>query len=254
MKKTAIAPTRSAAMDPGEVHEKHERTRKRPFFFVSFRDFRRHPATGAALVAFAFLPAALGVPEAPSPLEAKLRESVKALTLQVRAAENEKATLSAEKDEAAAKAAALGEESEKLKKEAADEKAKDALARAEVETRVAAALAELMAKEKSLAEWKKAHAEVTAQAKKLAEIGNAREAERAKLAARVIVLDRQVADQKTKNAGMHKLGTEILSRYEKFGLGDVITRKEPFIGTTRVKFDTLIQDFSDGLADQKIKP
>ncbi len=203
------------------------------------------------------LPAAFGAPgaaEGPSPAEVKLRESVKALTLQVRAVENEKAALSAEKDEAVAKAAALGEEIEKLKKEATDAKASGEIAKAEDETKRAAVVAELMAKEKSLAEWKKAHAEVTAQAKKFVEIGNAKEAERAKLAARVIVLDRQVADQKVKNAAMHKLGTEILSRYEKFGLGDVITRKEPFIGTTRVKFDTLIQDFSDGLADQKIKP
>jgi hypothetical protein len=203
------------------------------------------------------LPAAFGAPgaaEGPSPTELKLRESVKALTLQMRAAEGEKAALSAEKDEAVAKAAALGEEIEKLKKEAADAKAAGDLAKAEDETKRSALVAELMAKEKSLAQWKKAHAEVTAQAKKFAEIGNAKEAERAKLAARVIVLDRQVADQKVKNAAMHKLGTEILSRYEKFGLGDVITRKEPFIGTTRVKFDTLIQDFSDGLADQKIKP
>ena len=59
---------------------------------------------------------------------------------------------------------------------------------------------------------------------------------------------------RAKNAAMYKIGTEILSRYEKFGLGDVITRKEPFIGTTRVKFENLMQDFSDGLTDQKIKP
>ncbi|MEI9896438.1 MAG: hypothetical protein WDN28_21895 [Chthoniobacter sp.] len=114
--------------------------------------------------------------------------------------------------------------------------------------------AALALSEKNLAQWKKAHADVTAQFKKAVEIGNAKESERAKLAARVIVLDRQVADQQARNAAMYKLGTEILSRYEKFGLGDVITRKEPFIGTTRVKFENLIQDYSDGLADQKIKP
>lgn len=225
---------------------------------MRFRAFRGLPQKAlVALVVLAFLPAAFGAPgaaEGPSPAEVKLRESVKALTLQVRAVENEKAALSAEKDEAVAKAAALGEEIEKLKKEAADAKASGELAKAEDETKRAALVAELMAKEKSLAEWKKAHAEVTAQAKKFVEVGNAKETERAKLAARVIVLDRQVADQKAKNAAMYKLGTEILTRYEKFGLGDVITRKEPFIGTTRVKFDTLIQDFSDGLADQKIKP
>ena len=210
--------------------------------------------TRSFLFLFLFLPAALRAADAPSPAEAKLRESLRALTLQLRAAENEKAALQATQADAEAKAAALTEEMEKLKKQAATEKTAGDLARAEIETRVAEKVAEVARLEKSLAEWKKAHGEVTAQGRKAVEIGNAREAERAKLAARVIVLDRQVAEQKVKNAAMYKLGTEILSRYEKFGLGDVITRKEPFIGTTRVKFDTLIQDFSDGLADQKIKP
>ncbi len=197
---------------------------------------------------------AFGAPEGPSPAETKLRDTVRALTLQLRAAENEKATLQATQADAEAKVAALTEEMEKFKKQAdADKNAAD-LARAAIETRLAEKDAEWAASQKSLAEWKKAHGEVTGQFKKAVEIGNARESERAKLAARVIVLDRQVADQKAKNAAMYKLGTEILGRYEKFGLGDVITRKEPFIGTTRVKFDTLIQDFSDGLADQKIKP
>ena len=35
----------------------------------------------------------------------------------------------------------------------------------------------------------------------------------------VIVLDRQVADQRSRNAALYKTGTEVLSRYEKFGLG-----------------------------------
>ena len=79
-------------------------------------------------------------------------------------------------------------------------------------------------------------------------------AERAKLAADVIVLNRTTADQKTKNAEMFKLGREILLRYEKFGLGDVIGAKEPFVGTARVKLETYVQDFQDKLTDQKIKP
>ena len=43
--------------------------------------------------------------DAPTPAEAKLRESIRALTLQVRAADNEKATLQATQAEAEAKAA-----------------------------------------------------------------------------------------------------------------------------------------------------
>jgi hypothetical protein len=192
--------------------------------------------------------------DAPSPAEAKLRESVRALTLQVRAAENEKAGIMAAQAEAEAKAAALTEEIEKLKKQNIADRNSAEIERSTAQAKFVEKEAELAASQKSLVEWKKAHADVTAQFKKAVEIGNAKESERAKLAARVIVLDRQVADQRAKNAAMYKLGTEILGRYEKFGLGDVITRKEPFIGTTRVKFENLIQDFSDGLTDQKIKP
>ncbi len=206
------------------------------------------------LLAVLLLPVALHAADAPSPAEQKLRESVRALTLQLRATENEKAVLQATQAEAEAKAAALGEEIEKLKKQGiADKNAAD-LAMADQQTRLAEKDAALAQSQKTLGEWKKAHADVTAQFRKAIEIGNAKEAERAKLAARVIVLDRQVADQQAKNAAMYKLGTEILTRYEKFGLGDALTRREPFIGTTRVKFENLIQDFSDGLADQKIKP
>jgi chromosome segregation ATPase len=197
---------------------------------------------------------ALHAADTPNPAEAKLRESVRALTLQLRTAENEKATLQAAQSDLEARAAAATDEAEKLKKQiVADKNAAD-LAAADANARIAEKDAIILQRDKDLAQWKKAHTEVTAQFKKAVEIANAKETERAKLAARVIVLDRQVADQQVKNAAMYKLGTEILSRYEKFGLGDVITRKEPFIGTTKVKFENLIQDYSDALADQKIKP
>ena len=62
-----------------------------------------------------------------------------------------------------------------------------------------------------------------------------------------------MADQQTKNDAMFKLGNEILKRYERFGLGDALTRREPFVGTTRVKFQNLIQDYTDKVADQRIK-
>ena len=73
------------------------------------------------------------------------------------------------------------------------------------------------------------------------------------LAADAIVLTRTVADQKTKNAEMYKLGRDILLRYEKFGLGEALGAREPFVGTTRVKLESFVQDFQDKLTDQKIK-
>jgi hypothetical protein len=45
-----------------------------------------------------------------------------------------------------------------------------------------------------------------------------------------------------------------LDRYEKFGLGDALTAREPFVGLTKVKFQNLVQDYQDKLSDQKVKP
>ena len=69
-----------------------------------------------------------------------------------------------------------------------------------------------------------------------------------------IVLERKVADQQVKNAEMFKISNEILTRYEKFGLGTAIAAREPFVGLTRIKLKNQIQDLGDKLADQKIKP
>jgi hypothetical protein len=44
----------------------------------------------------------------------------------------------------------------------------------------------------------------------------------------------------------------ILDRYEKFGLGDAILAREPFTAVQRVKFQNLIQDFSEELSDARI--
>jgi len=70
----------------------------------------------------------------------------------------------------------------------------------------------------------------------------------------LIVKLRKTADQQRRNEAMYKLGREVLDRYERFGLGDALTAREPFVGLTRVKFENLIQDYADKLTDQKIKP
>ena len=67
-------------------------------------------------------------------------------------------------------------------------------------------------------------------------IANDTEAKRAKLAELSIHLQRMVDDQKQKNEEMYKTGMEVLDRYEKFGLGEALFAKEPFVGITRTKF------------------
>ena len=53
---------------------------------------------------------------------------------------------------------------------------------------------------------------------------------------------------------MYRLGNEVLDRYAQFGLGTAISAREPFVGITKVKFQTLLQDYQNKLTDQTIKP
>ncbi len=191
--------------------------------------------------------------DAPSPAEAKLRDSVRALTLQLRTAENDKATMQAAQSDAEEKVKALTEQVEKYKVQLVAEKEAADKALAELDAKITAKDAVIASGKRDLDSWKKGHAELKAAYEKVVAIGNTKEAERAKLAARVIVLDRQVVEQRARNAALYQTGTEVLSRYEKFGLGTALASREPFVGTTKVKFENLIQDYSDQLADQKIK-
>lgn len=101
--------------------------------------------------------------------------------------------------------------------------------------------------QEALANWKAGHEKLKQAAMKV-------DAQRAELAARVILQDRRVADYQRKNDELFKVGSEILSRYEGFGLGTAIAAREPFTRNMRVKLETLVQDYGDKLVDNKIKP
>jgi chromosome segregation ATPase len=181
------------------------------------------------------------------PAAARLRESLKNTMLQLRTAQTDLATVQAEKDALAAEKQTLTDQVAALTKQAIADKDATDKSIADLQAKVAAQEAEITAQKAAIEKWKIALQTMTATAQ-------GKEAERAQLAARVIVLDRQVADQRTKNAEMYKIGKEVLARYEKFGLGDALTAREPFVGLTRVKFENLIQDYGDKLQDQRITP
>jgi len=97
-----------------------------------------------------------------------------------------------------------------------------------------------------LGRWKLGYA-------KLADYAKATEAKRADLASKIIQMERLIAEQKVKNSEMYRLGLEVLDRYAKFGLGTAIMAREPFVGITKVKFETLLQDYQNKLTDQTIR-
>jgi hypothetical protein len=183
----------------------------------------------------------------PNPVEAKLREGLKSTMLQLRTVQGEKAALEAEKAELEAKVAELTEKADKLEKQSSDDKAA-------ADKRIAEQVERLVERGNAVTKLETDLAASQKACKEAAALAAKKEAERAKVNSEKIVLERKVADQQTKNAEMYKLGSEILTRYEKFGLGTAIVAREPFVGLTRVKLQNLIQDYGDKLADQKIKP
>jgi len=183
----------------------------------------------------------------PNAAEAKLREGLRATMLQLRTIQGERDQLLVDKTTLEAEKKELTEKLEALTKQAAANQDTAQKSIAALEGRIAVRETEAAQLSASLEKWQAAQKQAAALAAK-------KESERAAAAARIIELDRQVADQQRKNAEMFKIGNEVLHRYEKFVLGDAIVAREPFTGIARVKFQTLVQDFQDQIADQRIKP
>jgi chromosome segregation ATPase len=189
-----------------------------------------------------------------SPTEAKLRDNLRNTMLQLRTAQTETANLQAaqaelekEKTDLKAQLAELNGKFDGFRKEKLVEKEGADKALTEAKAKIGGQETELARLNEAIEKWKKGYAEVLAVAK-------AKEAERAKLAGELILLQRKVDDREVKNIALFKVGNEILNRYENFGLGDALAAKEPFIGSTRVRMEKLVQDYKDKLLDQKIKP
>jgi hypothetical protein len=183
----------------------------------------------------------------PSAAENKLREALKNTMLQLRASENDKATLQAAQAESDEKVKTLTTQVETATKQMAADKVASEKAIAEMQVK-------LDDRDKILAGVREELQRFKDDDKKETTLANTTEAQRAKLEEQVNQLNRRVADQQVKNEGMFKIANEILARYEKFGLGDALASREPFTGITRVKLQSLFEEYQDKLVDHKIKP
>jgi hypothetical protein len=181
-----------------------------------------------------------------SPAEQRLREQIKVLTQQLRTAETASATLQVEKGNLETKIKSLEKQAEEITKQMAADK--DA-AKAESEK----LRTEIAAKDAEIAQTKDLLVKADTFGKQSAELAQKTEAERERLASENIVLKRIVSDQRMKNAKMLEIGNEILKRYEKFGLGTALTAREPFVGITRARLESLVEDYSGQLAAQRIR-
>ncbi len=180
-----------------------------------------------------------------SPAEARLRDSVKGLMTQLRTLQTERDGLDAAKAEHEQKAKDLAEKLAALTKASATE-------RDTAERTIADLRAKVTDLEKENGGLKADLAQAVGVSGQTAEKLKKRESEGAKLNERVIEGERRFADAQRKNAELQRIAREILDRYEKFGLGTALTAREPFVGTTRVRLQNLVQDYSDKVSEQRI--
>ena len=179
--------------------------------------------------------------------EAKLRDALRNTMLKLRDAQGQVATAQAAQIAAEDQVKELTAKTEKLAKDLMSERNTSTKTIAGLNSKLEELDTTITSLQAMLQKWKRSYSEVTALAAK-------KESERAKLEAKSLKLERQVASQQVKNLEMYKAGMDTLNRYEKFGLGDALLAREPFVGTTKVKFQNLVQDQADKLTDARIKP
>ena len=203
------------------------------------------------LVLGAILTSLAGAAEAPDPSQ-KLREQLRSVILQLRSAQTESANAQAaqaaaeqKNTELTAKTTDLEKRNAALIKQANSDKTASDKAISSLTAKLADRDKHIVEFTEALAKWKTGYQQAT-------EVARAKEDERAKLAAEVLVLKRTVADREAKNIALFNLAIEVLDRFEKYALGKALAAREPFIGTTRVKVENLVQGYKDKILDNRI--
>jgi hypothetical protein len=180
-------------------------------------------------------------------VEERLRGQLRSTMLQLRDAQNQAATLQSAQAEDEKQKKALTDRVDELTKQAASDKDAATKTIADLNAKVTDQTTLINQMKDALDKWKEAY-------NKAVEVATTKEAQRAKFESQAIVLQRRVENDENKNLALYQLGKEVLNRYEKFGLGTAITSREPFVGITKVKLENLVQDYSDKLMDQTVKP
>jgi gas vesicle protein len=176
--------------------------------------------------------------------DAQAREKLRVATLQLRDAV-------AERDSAKSARDALTDENRKLAEQVAalqKQAVADGVALNRLKTDSANKLAERDDEVKRLQAALKEESEALAQLQQLA---RTREDARLRLVEEKLALANVLAEREGQNIELHRLAGEILRRYEQFGFGEALAAKEPFVGRTRAKLETLVQDYRDRLLAQR---
>ena len=205
------------------------------------------------LITFALIFIALplhAAPEADPSL--KLREQLRSTLLQLRTAQTEAANTQAAQAAAEAKAKELDAQIVKLNKQNEAVVKQSNADKAAAEETIAKLNDKLADREKRMVQFSEALEKWKVGYEKAAAIARTKEDERATLASENIVLKRTIADREAKNIALFNTSNEILDRFENYALGKALAAREPFIGTTRVKVENLVQGYKNKIIDNRI--
>jgi DNA repair exonuclease SbcCD ATPase subunit len=184
--------------------------------------------------------------------EDRMRQVLRDTMGQLRDAQNQVVTLQAaqaqsDQDKTAlqAKVDALSAQLKSVGDQAAADKAASDKAIADLKAQVDDEKGQVDRLNEGLKQWKDAYNQT-------AQLAATSEAARKQFALEAALLQRTVDDREAKNLALYKLGNQILTRYEQFGLGEALEAKEPFVGLSRVKLENLVQDYKNKLLDQAV--
>ncbi|MGF1655526.1 MAG: phage major capsid protein [Verrucomicrobiales bacterium] len=177
----------------------------------------------------------------------KLREALRNTTLQLRSAQEDAAIATAALEQRDAENVRLNERLEEIMAARIREQDDTSARIKDLENQLATASKNLQALSQNLLKWQNAYEEA-------AKVAREKEGARIQAEIKAAALEVTVSNLQRSNNELYQTGKEILDRYEKFGLGTALTAREPFVGTTRVRLQTLVQDFGDKLDDQRAQP
>lgn len=203
-------------------------------------------------IALALLAAILPATAQDADPTAKMREQLRSTILQLRKAQTDAVNAQAMQVASEAKIKEFEEKVKQLEarivllaKDADIDKTNSEKTIAKLNNTVADRDKRIVQFEEALAKWKDGY-------EKAAAVARTKEDERATLASEAIVLKRTIADRETKNVALFHTANDILTRFENYSLGKALSAREPFIGTTRVKVENLVQGYKDKIVENRI--
>ena len=173
-------------------------------------------------------------------MEERLRTQLRSTTQQLQALQSEQAQASAARLAAEAQAKQAQAQIKQLTLELEKARGMAEQLASQQQSLHSQAQAQVVASNEQVGKFKKAYDDLLVLAK-------GKESERARLQTQLTERDTQVQQCAAKNQQMYGVAQQLLTAYEKIDVAQVMSIRQPFASSARVKFEELAQGFGDDL-------